>query len=130
MSEAKILYVDSQKDYSSTLLENLIDSNYDVKFSDNINDALISFSTNVPELIIIDSIVNNISVFKFLKKLKNENKDLKIIILTNENNQDIFLKAIDLQIDKLIFKNQPFEEIKNYITNIKILKLQYLLIKL
>jgi len=122
MSEAKILYVDSQKDYSSTLLENLIDSNYDVKFSDNINDALISFSTNVPELIIIDSIVNNISVFKFLKKLKNENKDLKIIILTNENNQDIFLKAIDLQIDKLIFKNQPFEEIKNYITNIKILK--------
>jgi len=122
MSEIKILYVDSQKDYSSTLLENLIDSNYDVKFSDNINDALISFSTNIPDLIMIDSIVNNISVFKFLKKIKDENKNLKIIILTNENTQDIFLNAINLQVDKLIFKNQPFEEIKNFISNIKISK--------
>ena len=44
MSQIKILYIDSQKDYASNLLANLINEYYDIRFSDNIKDAFVYFS--------------------------------------------------------------------------------------
>jgi PAS domain S-box-containing protein len=120
MSEIKILYVDSQKDYASTLLANLIDENYNVKFSDNIKDALISYSQDKPNIIITDALVKDLNTFSFLKKIKELDSTLKLIVVTNYTNSEIFLNAIELKVDKFLFKHQSFKNINNYIKKLKI----------
>jgi len=122
MSKIKILYVDSEKNYASKVLANLIDANYDVKFSDNIKDALISYSQDKPDLLISDSHIKDINSFSFLKKLKLQNNDLNLIVITNNTDNEILLNAIDLKVDKFLFKNKPFEELLHSIENIKIKK--------
>ena len=122
MSKIKILYIDSQKEYASNLLANLIDSDYDVNFSDNFRDALISYSQFKPNLIITDSLVQESYAFDFLKKLKQLDQDLKLIIITNNADNEIFLNSIDIKVDKFLFKTQSFNEINNQIQNIQFLE--------
>jgi len=122
MSKVKILYVDSQADYASRLLAELIDSNYTVKFSDNIKDALISYSQDKPDLIITDTYINGIDAFPFLIKLKIQNTNLKLITLSNTTDNRILLNAIDAKVDKFLFKDDSFSELKNYIENIEFKK--------
>jgi len=122
MSHTEILYIDSQKDYASHLIETLINHNFSVKFCTSINDGFISYSKNKPDLIIIDSHIEGINSFKFLKKLKLKNKDLKIIVLTSSENSEIFLNAIELKIDKLFFKKQALNELENSVKQLLSLK--------
>lgn len=119
MSKLKILYVDSQKDYASKLLASLIDENYDVKFSDNIKDALIAYSQDKPDLIISDSHIKEISAFSFLKKLKIQDSTLNLIVITNNTDNQMLLNAIDLKVEKFLFKKQPFAELLHSIEHIK-----------
>lgn len=118
MSQIKILYIDSQKDYASNLLANLINEYYDIRFSDNIKDAFVYFSQKKPDIIICDSKIQGLNSFDFLKKLKSKDNHLKFIILTNESTKQVFLDAIELKIDKLLFKNQTFTEINNQLKKI------------
>jgi len=118
MSQIKILYIDSQKDYASNLLANLINEYYDIRFSDNIKDAFVYFSQKKPDIIICDSKIQGLNSFDFLKKLKYKDNHLKFIILTNESTKQVFLDAIELKIDKLLFKNQTFTEINNQLKKI------------
>lgn len=122
MLKNKILYIDSNHVFASNILSNLINSKYEVLFSKNIKEAFTSYSLNKPDIIISDSIINGKESFKFLKKLKSKNKDLRIIIFTDEHHEKLFLNAIDLKIDKLLFKNIPFKELNNHIQNLKIIK--------
>ena len=122
MSKFKILYIDSNKEYASVTLSNLIDSNYNVKFAKNIKDALISYSQYKPDLIISDILVDNTSSFDFLKKLKLKDTDLKIIILANESNQEMLFNMIELKIDKLLLKNESFTKLVQEIENINFKK--------
>jgi len=122
MLKNKILYIDSNHVFASNILSNLINSKYEVLFSKNIKEAFTSYSLNKPDIIISDSIINGKESFKFLKKLKSENEHLKIIIFTDENNEELFLNAIDLKIDKLLFKNISFNELNNHIQNLEIIK--------
>ena len=122
MLKNKILYIDSNQVFASNILSNLINSKYEVLFSKNIKEAFTSYSLNKPDIIISDSIINGKESFKFLKKLKSKNENLKIIIFTDEHNEKLFLNAIDLKIDKLLFKNIPFKELNNHIQNLEIIK--------
>ena len=122
MLKNKILYIDSNHVFASNILSNLINSKYEVLFSKNIKEAFTSYSLNKPDIIISDSIINGKESFKFLKKLKSKNENLKIIIFTDEHNEKLFLNAIDLKIDKLLFKNIPFKELHNHIQNLEIIK--------
>lgn len=122
MLKNKILYIDSNHVFASNILSNLINSKYEVLFSKNIKEAFTSYSLNKPDIIISDSIINGKESFKFLKKLKSKNENLKIIIFTDEHNEKLFLNAIDLKIDKLLFKNIPFKELNNHIQNLEIIK--------
>lgn len=122
MLKNKILYIDSDHVFASSILSNLINSKYEVLFSKNIKEAFTSYSLNKPDIIISDSIINGKEIFKFLKKIKSKNEHLKIIIFTDEHNEELFLNAIDLKIDKLLFKNIPFNELNNHIQNLEIIK--------
>jgi len=47
-------------------------------------------------------------------------------VITNNTNNEMFLNAIDLKVDKFLFKNQPFTEILKSIENIKINKNEHI----
>ena len=68
MLKNKILYIDSDHVFASSILSNLINSKYEVLFSKNIKEAFTSYSLNKPDIIISDSIINGKEIFKFLKK--------------------------------------------------------------
>ena len=71
-----------------------------------------------PDVIICDSKIQGLNSFDFLKKLKSKDNQLKFIILTNESTKQVFLDAIELKIDKLLFKKQSFIEINNELKKI------------
>ena len=121
MSKLKVLYVDSEKNYASKLLTSLIDENYDVKFSNNIKDALISYSKFKPNLIICDNYVNQVNIFPFLKKIKNKDDNLNITVISNTTDKEVLLNAIEIKVDKFLLKNNAFTELHNYIKNITII---------
>lgn len=118
MSKFKILYIDSNKEYASVTLSHLINSNYDVQFANTIKDALLSYSKNKPDIIITDVKIENNSSLDFLKKIKQKDKNLKIIILAGDSYQEMLLEIIELKIDKLILKNESYIKIIQEIENI------------
>ena len=105
MGKAKILYIDSEKDYSKKLLSNLIENNFDVKYVKSLKDAFIEYSFVVPHLIIIDSHLSDGNGLEFIKKIKKYNVDVKTIVITNSKEVNQLIEAIDIGIDKLLFKD-------------------------
>ena len=115
-----ILYIDSQQQFAHNLLSFLIDKGYNVKYISNIKDAIIEYSFHKPDIIITDISENNIENFNFIKKIQNPNSDIKIIILTDNATQEMFLRAIELKVDKFLFKSQSFEKIEEELNCIKL----------
>ncbi|MEA3354728.1 MAG: response regulator [Campylobacterota bacterium] len=102
----KIIYIDSDKIYSKKLLDKLIDKNYEVKFISNSNDAIIESSFFEPDILICDD--SNINI---IKKLKEQFKELKTIVLAKNPSQEFFVSVISLKIDQLILHYNDIEDI-------------------
>lgn len=119
MSEKiKILYVDSNKLFGQNLLSQLINYNYSIKFVNNIKEAFVEYSNTIPHIIICDIQLDDGNGLDFIKKIKTNNQDIKTIVLTKKADNEDLIEAISLKIDKIIFKNLPFEEINNEIKKI------------
>lgn len=123
MSEKiKILYIDSNKLFGQKLLSHLINNNYSIKFVNNIKEGFIEYSYSIPHIIISDIQLDDGNGLSFIKKIKETNQDIKTIVLTKKADNEDLIEAISLKIDKVIFKNLPFEEINNEIKKLKTLK--------
>jgi PAS domain S-box-containing protein len=115
----KILYIDSNKSYGQKFLTYLIDNNYSIKYINSIKEALIEYSYNVPDIIISDILLEDGNGLNYITKIKENNKNIKTIILTEKANNEDLLKAISIKIDKIIFKNLSFDEINKEIKELK-----------
>lgn len=115
----KILYIDSDKSYAQKLLIYLINNNYSIKFVNNLEEALIEYLYNIPDIIICNILLEDGNGLNYIRKIKENNKYIKTIILTEKANNEDLLKAISIKIDKIIFKNLSFEEINTEIKELK-----------
>lgn len=111
MNKTKILYVDSQKDYSQRFLTYLLENEYDVKNISNIKEALTENSFFKPHLLITDINLDDGNGLDLIKKVKKHNKSLNTFILTDNIDKKTLLDTIPLKIDKLLFKEKSFDEI-------------------
>lgn len=111
MNKTKILYVDSQKDYSQRFLTYLLENEYDVKNISNIKEALTENSFFKPHLLITDINLDDGNGLDLIKKVKKHNKSLNTFILTDNIDKETLLDTIPLKIDKLLFKEKSFDEI-------------------
>jgi DNA-binding response OmpR family regulator len=109
--KVKILYIDSNDTYNQNLLIYLINNNYSVKLVKNIKEALIEYSYKTPDIIICDIHLDDGNGLNYISKIKETNKYIKILILTEKANNEDLIKAISIKIDKIVFKNLSFEEI-------------------
>lgn len=122
----KLLYIDSDKSFGQNLLIKLINNNYSTKFVNNIKEAFIEYSYTIPDIIITDIHIDDGNSLDFIRKIKNNNANIKIIILTEKADNEDLLEVINLKIDKIIFKSLSFEEINNEIKNLNPLKEEFI----
>lgn len=66
----KLLYIDSDTKYGQKLLTNFINYEYSVKFVNNLKEALIELSHNIPEVIITDLKLEDGMGLDLIEKIK------------------------------------------------------------
>lgn len=115
MNKTKILYIDSEKNYSKKLLHFLIEHHYSVKYIESIKEAFVEYSFNKPDVVIIDTDLKDGSGLEFIEEIKHQNSQENIIILTQSVDQDLFSKIIPLKVEQLLFKEVSFYRIKKEI---------------
>ena len=115
MNKTKILYIDSDKNYSKNFLMYLIENHFSVKYIESIKEAFIEYSFSKPDIIIIDISLKDGDGLEFVEEIKHQNNQENIIILTQEIDQKLFGKIIPLKIERLLFKDSSFESIKKEI---------------
>ena len=104
----KILYVeddDITRENGIEYLENYFENIYESK---NGLDALKKFEEISPHIIITDIQMPKIDGLEFVKKVREKNKEVQIIILTAYSHKEYLLKAIELQLIKYLMK--PIKE--------------------
>jgi DNA-binding response OmpR family regulator len=108
----KILYVeddDITRENGIEYLENYFEHIYESK--DGL-DALKKFEKINPDIIITDIQMPRIDGLEFIKKVRQKNKEVQIIVLTAFSHKEYLLKAIELQLIKYIMKPIKENEIK------------------
>ncbi|PLY11273.1 MAG: DNA-binding response regulator [Arcobacter sp.] len=104
----KILYVEDDeitRENGIEYLENYFEHIYESK--DGL-DALKKFEQINPDIIITDIQMPKIDGLEFIKRVRQKNKEVQIIVLTAYSHKEYLLKAIELQLIKYLMK--PIKE--------------------
>lgn len=120
MEKLKILLVDDETDFVTTLTDRLSMRNYDVKFATSAIEAMSLFYSYSPHLIILDIKMPEMDGIEFMKVIKKINPHIEVIMLTaygdvkyveeamKEGALEYIIKPIDLK--ELIIKIERVRE--------------------
>lgn len=120
MEKLKILLVDDETDFVTTLTDRLSMRNYDVKFATSAIEAMPLFYSYSPHLIILDIKMPEMDGIEFMKVIKKINPHIEVIMLTaygdvkyveeamKEGALEYIIKPIDLK--ELIIKIERVRE--------------------
>ena len=106
-----ILIVDDDLRLSAILSEDLNEIGYYSHFANNVYDALNFLSSNNVDLILLDLKMPEKDGFYLLSKIREMNKDIKIIVLTANVDIESAVKAAQLGVDDYILKPYKFEKL-------------------
>ncbi len=120
MNRIKILYVDSDINYSQNLLSYLLKKNYDVKYIKSLKDALIETSFFKPDILVTDIELEDGSGLNLISKVRKYQSDINAVILSREVSESLLLSIIPIKLDKFILKKQSFDFVENEISKIEI----------
>lgn len=133
LKHKKILLLDDDKilleNYTSTF-KTFFDEVIDV---DNYFDAYTMYKVSRPDLIVVDVHLKNDDKdgLDFVKEIREENKDIPIIVFSAMTDKDTFLKAIPLSLVDYLVKPISYADIVNilqkYIKNIEVFSDNYIL---
>lgn len=114
MSGWKILLVDDEEDFVSTLAERLSMRGMQTQTANNGQEALRIIEENPPEIVVLDVMMPGMNGLEVLRRIKSSKPDMPVILLTgigstSEGVQGMELGAADflmkpLQIEELIDK--------------------------
>ena len=118
LKKLKVLLVEDEKNLA-TLLKNAIgDSFYSFLIAHDGNEGIEKFNTFLPDLVITDIMMPDLTGLEMAEKLKDINPDIPIIILSAHSDTDKLLNAIDLGIIKYFIKPFDPDELLDYIDSI------------
>lgn len=103
----KVLVVDDEKLIRWSLRENLVKSGYEVTEAEKGNDAIKVFSESLPDIVLLDVNLPDMSGIDVLKTIKGMDKDVPIIIITAFGNIQIAVDA--MKHGAYDFIEKPFE---------------------
>lgn len=121
MTEIRLMIADDHsimRDGLKLLLES--EENFQViAESDNSMECLHILSELKPDLLILDIHMSDQSGFDLLYELnQNENRNIKVLILTDASDSKYLLKSFDIGIDGYLLKRANFDELKRAISSI------------
>lgn len=74
--------------------------------------------TNIPQVVLLDINMPNMNGLEVLKKIKEQEIDTKVIILTVHNEIEYLLKAVEIGIDGYMLKDSDSSELKKAILSV------------
>ncbi|NLK62722.1 MAG: response regulator [Fusobacteria bacterium] len=96
----------------------LVRQNYEiVGEACNAANAILGVKETLPDVIILDIRLGESSGLEVLKKIKEELKEIKVIICSGVNNNDTISKAILCGADNYLIKPFSFKELFHLISN-------------
>jgi DNA-binding NtrC family response regulator len=80
----KVLIVDDEVEFASTLAERLALRNYDVKAVYHVEDAITAAQSDPPDVVLLDLRMPGIGGFEVLKTIKQFDPAIEVIMLTGQ----------------------------------------------
>ncbi|WP_299181061.1 response regulator [uncultured Aquimarina sp.] len=108
----RILTIDDQQLILLSLEKHLSDLGYEVKCADNGKEGLLLFESFSPDLVIVDINMDEMSGLEVIKAIKEKKKsDVKILVLSGNNDEDTIIDGFDLGIDDYMKKPLSLNEV-------------------
>ncbi|MCK4441206.1 MAG: response regulator, partial [Sulfurovaceae bacterium] len=104
MNRIKLLYIEDDKDIQSIYLDILQEYVGKVYCANDGKEGYELYLSCQPDIILLDINMPKIDGLTLAKKIRDIDKDVKIIITTAHGEQDKLLKAIELYLIKYILK--------------------------
>ncbi|NJD54418.1 MAG: response regulator [Candidatus Methanoperedens sp.] len=132
MEKLRILVVDDEP-VNVELLDGILSTDYEIMKAFNGNEALKQVEKSLPDLILLDIIMQGMSGYEVCRKLKNNEKTISIpiILISNLKDKSDRIKAIQAGADE--FLSKPFDmdilcermksllKVKHYYDNLRLL---------
>lgn len=82
-------------------------------------ECLDKLNTYSPDVLLLDINMPEMNGIEVLKKMKDANSKIKVLILTVHNEMDYLMKAVDIGVDGYILKDSESSELKKAISAVK-----------
>ncbi len=102
--EKKLLLVDDEKDIREVLLLPLSDFGYHIFEAENGEEALRLFKEVQPPIVITDIKMPGIDGIELLRKIKHENPETEVIMITGHGDMDLAIKSLKYEATDFITK--------------------------
>jgi len=114
MSSKKILLVDDEADFLEMIKIRLQASDYDVVVARSGKEALLKIKSEKPDAVLLDILMPGLDGLTTLKKIRRQNKDLPVFIITAFSTEERFKLASKLDASGFIVKDGDLKkEVKN-----------------
>jgi nitrogen-specific signal transduction histidine kinase len=100
----KILLVDDEEGIRRVLGISLTDSGYQVLTAENGEEALRIFRTEQPDIVLSDIKMPGMDGIDLLKRIKRENPDTEVILITGHGDMDLAIKSLKYEATDFITK--------------------------
>lgn len=121
MAAAKILWVDDEMDSLKSQILFLEKKGYEIKSLSNGYDAIEYVKDNIVDVVLLDESMPGITGLETLQKMKSENTNLPIVLVTKNETENLMDEAIGSQISDYLIKpvnpNQVWLTLKKLIDN-------------
>jgi len=118
LKELKVLLVEDEEKLAKLLKNAIGDSFYRFSIAKDGQDGFDKFLEISPDIIITDIMMPNLTGLEMAKKIREEDSDIPIIILSAFSETDKFLDAIDIGVIKYFIKPFDPDELLDYISSI------------
>ncbi len=102
--EKKILLVDDEKDIREIVHLSLADLGYQVFEAEDGNEALRIFQEAQPSIVLTDIKMPNMDGLELLQKIKRENPETEVIMITGHGDMDLAIKSLKYEATDFITK--------------------------
>jgi len=92
----KVLIVDDEEDFATTLAERLTLRGYDVRVEKDGEAALAALDSDPPDVVVLDVKMPGIGGFEVLSRIKVERPQLPVILLTGHGDAKDGMKGMEL----------------------------------
>jgi len=120
LKELKILFVEDESNISKLFKDALSDYFFLFAVASNGEDGLKKYKKINPDIIITDIMMPKLDGLEMTKRIRQEDDDIPIIILSAFSDKEKLLKAIDIGITKYFIKPFDPEEVLEYLSLIAI----------